>query len=56
LRIEKLDAEIKTLENQMTLPEIYNDRAKLQEISKKVEAFKSQLEEQYQRWEELELS
>jgi ATP-binding cassette subfamily F protein uup len=55
-RIEKLDSEIKLLELQLSSPEIYNDRKKSQEISKKVSMAKEQLEEQYQLWEALDAS
>ena len=51
--IAKLESEITALEEQMALPEVYQDYMKLQELQQSLEDHKSQLAKAYEEWETL---
>lgn len=50
--ILKFEEEISNLENQLCLPEVYNDHIKSKDVNDKLENLKSQLEDKYYQWEE----
>jgi ATP-binding cassette subfamily F protein 3 len=52
-QISELEAEITSLEEQMALPEVYQDYMKLQELQQTSEEHKSQLAKAYEEWEAL---
>lgn len=53
-QIEKLEAEMKTLNDELQRPEITTNAKSLEEILAKVQAVQSRLDVQYSLWEELE--
>jgi ATP-binding cassette subfamily F protein 3 len=52
-RIAELESEITSLEEQMALPEVYQDYMKLQELQQSSEEHKTQLAKAYEEWETL---
>ncbi|MDT0121406.1 ABC-F type ribosomal protection protein [Paenibacillus sp. RRE4] len=52
-QIAELESEITSLEEQMALPEVYQDYMKLQELQQSSEEHKSQLAKAYEEWENL---
>jgi len=54
IKIEKLDQEIKGLEEHLSLPEIYGNPKKAKEMSLKISECKHALEGQYKLWEQLD--
>ena len=52
--IERLEAEIGQLEQQLQLPEVMTDRAKLTELSEKLTADRQALDSSYEQWLELQ--
>lgn len=51
--IARLEEAIARLEEELTLPEVYNDYVAVQEKNASIDAYKSQLEQAYQDWEQL---
>ncbi|PQP82893.1 multidrug ABC transporter ATP-binding protein [Paenibacillus sp. PCH8] len=54
-QIAQLETDIAALEEQMALPEIYQDYMKLQELQQQSEERKTELTKTYEEWEELAL-
>ena len=54
-RIAELEDKIKALDNEMSQPDVATNVAKLQELSKDREEAERELEELYNKWEELSL-
>ena len=54
-KIEKLEARNQELDDEMAKPENATNVAKLQEISKEKASIEAELEELYEKWEELSL-
>lgn len=52
-QIAELESEITSLEEQMALPEVYQDYVKLQELQQSSEEHKTQLAKAYEEWETL---
>lgn len=52
-QIAELESEIMGLEEQMALPEVYQDYMKLQELQQSTEQHKTQLAQAYEEWEML---
>ncbi|PYE48419.1 ABC-F family ATP-binding cassette domain-containing protein [Paenibacillus barcinonensis] len=52
-QIAELESEIMGLEEQMALPEVYQDYMKLQELQQSTEEHKTQLAQAYEEWEML---
>ncbi|WEG12508.1 ABC-F family ATP-binding cassette domain-containing protein [Pullulanibacillus sp. KACC 23026] len=53
--IHTLEGEIETYENQLTLPEIYTDHEKANEIHQQLEAAREALDKEMENWEALQL-
>jgi protein subunit release factor A len=53
-KIEQAEAKIKSLHTEMEKPQVASNYAKLNEISKSVEAAQKELSVLFERWEELE--
>lgn len=52
-KIQKAEAELETLQNQLTDASIVNDQKKLIVLCQQIEAAKNKVEQLYKRWEEL---
>ena len=55
-KIQKAEAELETLQNQLTDPAIMNDPKRLTEHCQRIEAATAKVNQLYQRWQQLEES
>ncbi|MDH5629869.1 MAG: ATP-binding cassette domain-containing protein [Gammaproteobacteria bacterium] len=53
-KIEKMEAEVAEIEQQMSEPDFYKDQEKANQVIKQLETLQYQLSEDYQSWDELE--